>query len=201
MAMTTINFQEMILNLERLGVWDILLPFMLVFTIVYATLSTVVWTDDNQKKFAKVIAFVIGLGVVIPHAIGAYPPGANVVEIINTALPNVALIAVAILGLFILLGLFGIDASSLGSKNIGSYIVIFCIGAIIYVFASAGGDRYRIPRALSFLNHPDTMALLITIAVFGIVVWFITREPSSGGDGGTGSKVKNFINELLNDRS
>ncbi len=195
-----ITFYDMIQNLDRMGVWDVLLPFMLVFTLVYATLTTTVWNDNSQKKFAQIISVVIGLGVVIPHAIGAYPPGMNVVEIINTALPNVALVAVAILGLFILLGLFGINVTEFGNKNIGTYIVLFCVGAIIYIFGSAGGSRYEIPRALSFLNNPDTMALLITIAVFGLVVWFITRDPSTGGNGGAGKKFMDTVTGLLNDR-
>ena len=194
-----VTLYDMIETTVRMGVWDVLLPFMLIFTIVYATLTTSVWGGDDQKKFAKVVSLVLALGVVIPHVIGAYPPGMNVVEIINTALPNVALVAVAILGLFILLGLFGIDASSLASKNIASYIVIFCIGAIFYIFGSAGGSRYEIPRALGFLAHPDTVALLITVAVFGVVVWFITRD-SSSSNGGAASGIKNFVNDLMKDK-
>ncbi len=163
-------------SLARMGVWDIVLPFMLVFTVVYAVLSTLTLFNQNNKKFATVISLIIALGVVIPHAIGAYPPGANVVLIINTALPNVALIAVAILGLFILLGLFGIKLELMGAP-IMSVVVFLCIGAIVYVFGSASGARYRIPPFLNFLSHPDTQALLIVIVVFGLLVKFITAGP------------------------
>ena len=195
--MQPVNFYSLIENLDRMGVWDVFLPFMLVFTLVYATLTTTVWTD--QKKFAKVVSMVIGLGVVVPHVTNSYPPGMNVVKIINSALPNVALIAVAILGFFILLGLFGIKPEKFANGNIMMLVVLFCLGSVIYVFGSAGGSRYGIPPALSFLTHPDTMAMLITLGVFGIVVWFITREPKSGNDNGMAKKIGDVKKALFGD--
>ncbi len=171
------GFESVMIEMERLGVWDILLPFMLIFTVTYAVLtSTVSMFSGENKKFATVISMVIALGVVIPHAIGAYPPGGNVVLIINQALPNVALISVAILGLFIILGLFGIELNLNGAPIMG-IVVAFSVIAIVYLFGSAGGQRYEVPAFLSFLTHPDTQAMLIVIAVFGGLVWFITRPP------------------------
>jgi len=82
---------------------------MLVFTIVYAVLTTVAIgatnaTDNKNKKFALIIGLVIAFGVVIPHVTNAYPPGTDVVDIINNSLPIVALVAV---GIFIVIFNFG----------------------------------------------------------------------------------------------
>lgn len=176
------NFYDLMASLARMGVWDIILPFMLVFTIVYATLTATVFNDADKKKFASIISLVIALGVVIPHSIGAYPPGMNVVLIINTALPNVALISVAIIGLFILLGLFGINFGGLNGAPIMPVIVGFAVLAILFVFTSAS-TGYTIPPFLNFLNDPDTQALFIVVIVFWLLVKFITKTPKSGDDG------------------
>ena len=167
------NFYELMATLARMGVWEVVLPFLLVFTIVYAVLTTLTFfKDEDNKRFATIVSLVIGLGVVIPHSIGAYPKGMNVVIIINNALPRVALIAVAIIGIFILLGLFGIELN-FNNAPIMSLVVGVCTLAVIYIFATAGGTRYRIPRFLSFLSDPDTQALLIVVLVFGLIVKFI----------------------------
>ncbi len=197
-----VNLTDMLAMLAAIGVWDIVLPFMLVFTIVYATLTTTLKSmfgkteKGDNSKYAMVISFVIGLGVVIPHAIGAYPPGANVVEIINTSLPQVALIAVAILGLMILLGMFGINTTKASGKGIGSIIVFVSIGFIVYIFGTSAG-WWVMPSGVlgSFLGDPDTIALVVTLLVFGIIVWFITKEDNDEGDGVL-DKINKFTKKL-----
>lgn len=180
------NFNTMIATLARLGVWDVVLPFMLIFTIVYATLTTTMKSlfgksedgKTDNSKYAIVIALVIALGVVIPHVIGAYPPGGNVVLIINSALPQVALIAVAVLGIMILLGMFGINTMNFANGGISVFIVAASLGLITYIFGSAAGWWTRVPRFLGFLNDPDTQALIVTILVFGLIVKFIVGSDS-----------------------
>lgn len=196
-----VNFNDMISMLAAIGVWDIVLPFMLIFTIVYATLTTTLKSmfgksdDNDNSKYAMVISFVIGLGVVIPHAIGAYPPGANVVEIINRSLPQVALIAVAILGLMILLGMFGIKTTDFGGQGIMLFIVAASILFIVYIFGSSAGWWSSPSGPLSFLNDPDTMTLVISLLVFGLVVWFITKDSDSGK--GVGETIKDIREALF----
>ena len=173
------NFNTLMQSLARIGVWEIILPFMLIFTIVYATLTTTLKSlfgkegDKDNTKFAVVISLVIALGVVIPHAIGAYPPNANVVLIINSALPQVALIAVAVIGLMILLGMFGINVTNFANGGISVFLVAVSLGIITYIFGSAAGWWTRMPRWLGFLNDPDLQALLVALLVFGLLVRYI----------------------------
>ncbi|MFW6230855.1 MAG: hypothetical protein ACOC32_02415 [Nanoarchaeota archaeon] len=192
------DFYSLMATLARTGVWDVVLPFMLVFTIVYATLTTMLGNmfGNDKKKFAVIIAMVIAFGVVIPHSIGAYPPGGDIVLIINTALPNIALIAVGIIGLFIILGMFGINFDILNTPLM-TIIVLAAIGAVVYVFASAGGARWEIPRWLSFLNDPDTQALLIVGAVFFMIIRFITKEPKEEDRNKSGvEKFAEFLGDV-----
>ena len=178
------NLNTLMQSLARLGVWDIVLPFMLIFTIVYATLTTTLKSlfgkegDKDNTRFAAVIAGVIALGVVIPHSIGAYPEGANVVIIINSALPQVALISVAVVGLMILLGLFGINTLEFANGGISVFLVATALGIVTYIFGSAAGWWTMSARWLGFLRDPDLQALIVSLLVFGLLVKFIVGSSS-----------------------
>ncbi len=178
--MTT--FYDIMRTLDGMGFMDVVLPFMLIFTIVYAVLTTVAIgivdsQDGKNKKFALIISLVIAFGVIIPHATNSYPNGTDVVDIINGSLPIVALIAVAIIGLFIILGLFGIHLDFM-SGSLVPIIVLIALGLIIFIFGSNAGWGWQVPRALSFLTDKDTISFLIVVAVFGIIVKFITADDS-----------------------
>ena len=71
MADTT-GFRAVIVFLEKLGVYDVVLPFLLVFTIVFAILekTRVLGTDDvdgkhlPKKNLNAVVAFVMAFLVI-----------------------------------------------------------------------------------------------------------------------------------------
>lgn len=176
------NFSTLMKDLAGMGVWDIVLPFMLVFTVVYATLTSTLKSmfgkteEHDNSKYAVVIALVIAFGVIIPHSIGAYPRNADVVVIINSALPQVALIAVAIIGLMILLGMFGVKSHEWGGKNIQLFIMLIAIAIIVYIFGQSAGWFTRWPRGLNFLNDGDTQSLIIALLVFGLIVKLIVGK-------------------------
>jgi hypothetical protein len=61
-----VNFNTLIYYFQAYGVVDFLLPFLLVFTIVFAVSSRIDWLSEN-KNFRTVIAVVVGLLFVVPH--------------------------------------------------------------------------------------------------------------------------------------
>src|SRR3990172_7462533 len=97
--------QDSFYRLQELGVFDVLLPFILIFTIVFAILQKVkiFGTDEKVRSYNAVIALVMGLAVVVPHVLDAYPPGGDIVVIMNQALPNVSIVVVAIVMALILI--------------------------------------------------------------------------------------------------
>jgi len=181
------TFQEMILALESTGLSDVLLPFLLVFTVVFAALKQTKILGD-EKRFHVIIAMVMAFAVVIPHVLGRYPPGKDVVVIINTALPHVSVVLIAILMVLIMLGIFGWEL--LPENGLGSGALIFSILAVGIIFGSSAG-WFQLPQWLSFINDPTTRALLVIILVFGIIIAFITRD-SSEGQGGMGKLFENI---------
>ena len=99
-----INFETMFLGLERMGFISVILPFILIFTVVFAILNMVNLFGKNSKKFNVVIALVFGLLTIYGHYAGFQP---DVVGIILTALPQVSLWLIIGLSFLLLIGIFG----------------------------------------------------------------------------------------------
>ena len=172
-------FDEGMLSLYDMGVLDILLPFILIFTIVFAVLQkTKILGEDSKgsprKNFNAVIALVMALSVVIPHVIGAYPANGDIVNIINESLPNVSVVLVAVIMLLLIIGVFGGEVNIAGSSLAG-IAVLFAIAATVYIFGSAA-ELWQVPGWLNFINDAETQSLVIVILVFALIIWFITKE-------------------------
>ena len=188
-------FEDGLIALHDMGVLDVLLPFILVFVIVFAVLTkTKILGEDSdgkpRKNFNAVVSLVMGLAVVIPHVIGAYPsPDSDIVLIINNALPNVSIVLVAVIMMMLIMGVFGGDVNIAGSSLAG-WAVIFSIIATLVIFANAA-NWFELPYWLDFLNDPETQALVVVILVFALIIWFITKE-----DKPKDSKEPSFMQSL-----
>jgi hypothetical protein len=154
-------------RLQDIGVFNVLLPFLLVFTIVYAILHKTKILGD-RKNFHIGIAFVIGMLFVIEGSL---------VRIMNRAIPNVGIILVAVLMVLILIGLFGAELQ-IGGNSLSGWIALISFVIVIYIFGAAAGwwQTYTLPWPFRWLADPGTQATLVAVLVFGIIVWFITRE-------------------------
>ncbi|MBI2663939.1 hypothetical protein HYX10_01200 [Candidatus Woesearchaeota archaeon] len=172
------EFPDFFIRMEELGLLDSLLPFILIFTVIFAVLQKTHIIGEGRREFNTVVALVLSLMVVIPHVTGRYPPGSDVVVIINTALPQVSLLVVAVLAALLLIGVFA-PGVMFGGTGLGAILGVLALGSIAYIFGNAAG-WWRMPGVLSFLNNPDTQVVLIIVLVFGVIIWFITREPSKG---------------------
>ena len=166
--------------LRDFGFLDFILPFILVFTIVFAVLRKTKIMGD-KKNFDVIIALVLGLLFVTPHVMGLYPLGYDPVQVLNETLPSIALVAVAVIMLLILMGLFGTDFA----RSAAPLVAILAIAFVIYIFGAS----------LQFWNGPydlfgwwssDVTELIIIILVFALIVWFVVKEPDDKKTAGTG---------------
>ena len=196
------DFQSVIISLQNSGFLQVMLPFLLVFTLIFAILqkSKILGTDDAnkpRKNYNIIIAFVMGMGFVVPSITGNYPAGMDPdpVQIVNTALPQVSVLVIAIVMVLILLGIFGTEIDT--TKNAGGIIGILAIGSIFVIFGvAAGWFGTNLPYWLSFLYDPQFQALVVAILVFGLVIYFITKEDDSGKGKTDGGFLKEFLKKI-----
>ncbi len=164
------NFVELFEIMESWGMLDVLLPFLLIFTVVFAVLQKAKIFGADSKRFNVVIALVLGMVVVIPHILGTYPAGQDAVLIINNLLPNVALVLVAIIMVLLLSGVFGYTSPSSGASGA---ILIPAFAIIIWLFGISAGWWAN----FSWFNiDPDTIAVVLVLLVFGIIIWIVTSD-------------------------
>lgn len=194
-------------QLYDIGLLDILLPFVLIFTLIFAILqrTKVLGKDENDrpmKNFNVVIALVMALGAVIPHVLWGSgstrsPYLSNgfidVVQVINNALPNISLIVVAILMFLIVVGIWGKNVD-IGGTTFGGIVTILSMIAIVVIFVIAAGWMGNIPNWLHFLHDPQTQALVVVVLVFGLIIRFIVGP--SDNDKNNEKNKKNFFEKF-----
>lgn len=181
-------FQDTIFFLEQIGVLSVFLPFFLVFVVVFAVMQKAKPFGEDSKKFNVIVALVMGLAVVFPHFIDRGGPY-DVVPIINNALPHVSIVLVAIIMLLLLLGVMGSSFTAKGPY--GGLVLLAAVGGIIYIFLGASQQYYGLPQ---WLDNPQTIGIVVTLLVFGVVISFIT---SDGKDPDKKSVLQN-LNDHLN---
>ena len=177
------GFESLIYTLENWGLLDVILPFILIFTLVFAVFEkTKILSDDDEKnkKYSSVIAMVMAFGVVIPHVTGAYYYGFDAVEIINKALPQVSLLLVAILMTLLTLGLWTGKRAD-GSKGIGKWFTLASGALVILIFIGSIG-WWNVPSWVYVLLNSDIVPLVVAILVFGLVIKLITGSSTKKDD-------------------
>lgn len=169
------NLENFIIMANNWGLQDVLLPFLVIFLITFAILQKTHVLGENKKNLNVAFSVILGLLVVIPHVTNSYPHGLDIVEIMNSALPTVSLILVAVVMLLILIGLFGGKVNLLGFA-LSNWIVFLSIIIIAWIFLGAAynwNSWYWIEGVFG----SEAVALIVIILVFGIIIAFIT-----GGD-------------------
>ncbi|MEM4267692.1 MAG: hypothetical protein QXK37_02580 [Candidatus Woesearchaeota archaeon] len=185
------RFVEFFQNMENLGFVDALLPFLLIFTVVFAVLQKTNILGAGKKNFNVVIAAVIALLVVIPHVTGTYPPEKDIVAIMNNALPQVSIVLVAIVMALLIIGILGGEARWMGG-SLSGWIAILAFLIIVYIFGGSAGWWEDLGYSLG-LWDADTIAIVIIILVFAIVIWYITKSDSDADKASKGlALVKQF---------
>jgi hypothetical protein len=93
MVIESINIDSLFGNLQALGFYDYLLPFLLIFTLIFAILekTKLMGTDENRKPRTNIntlLALIIGLIVVVQT---------EIVQIMNLYLSKMSLFIVIVL--------------------------------------------------------------------------------------------------------
>ena len=177
------NFVDAIHIFDDWGIIDVLVPFILIFTIIYAILTKSEILGHGKKRFNIMVAFSIGFIVVVAHVLQWFPGQSDPVNIINSAIPSVSLLIVGIVMFLLVIGLLGGRASWMGGSLSGWVAIISAI-LVLAIFGRSAGwwGSGGLPNWLRWMDNSETIALIIIILVFGVVMWFITKEDSDEGE-------------------
>lgn len=184
--------------LRDFGLFDVILPFLLVFTITFAVLEKtrilgtikVHGTDDKipNKNLNSMVSFSIALLVVAT---------ANIVRAINESLPNIILLLVAAISFLILIGVFvkdELDFTKEHSTWNKWFIVIMFIGVILIflnaIYMDKAGEEVSVlENIIDWVidNWSGTIfGSIIVLVVVVVAISFITStksgNKSKGGD-------------------
>ena len=184
------TFRGTIEFLVKLGVYDVVLPFLLVFTIVFAILekTKVLGTDtigEKKEKHPKrnlnsMVAFCIAFFVILSR---------ELVATINEAMANIVVLLLVIISFLLLAGSFQKETEDpyfLESPWNIIFMVIMFVGVVL-VFLHAipidNGNSNWLEYGWGWLEDHWNVdwfgAIVFVLAMAGFMFW-ITKPPSSG---------------------
>lgn len=163
------NFYDLLGIWEETGFFDVILPFLLVFTIIYAILLKIKVLGEH-KPVNVVVSFVIALLVVRSE---------SVVGLIGRFLPNVAIFLIVIL-MFLLMASTLVGESKDWFKEETLKYIALGISVVFVIWALASdylGDWLELPRWIWNLDY-QTKATILIVGVFVAVIVLVTLEPT-----------------------
>lgn len=182
-----VNFNAVIDNLISIGVYQVVLPFLLVYAIIFAILQkSKIFeggssTAENAKSVNAVVAFVFGLFVVA---------SIQVVQLIQSLIINAVLILIFLLCVVILLGfLFGDGYKEIFENKIVKwtfFIGIFIVVLGIFLYLIGAWDWFF--DLFDSFDSSGTFNTILVFALIGGVLYFITKGDSKSNTGKTDEK-------------
>ena len=169
------SFELAIETLIDMGVDEIILPFILIFTIIYAILQKVKIFGENSKNFNIMIALVLSLIPIFYHFSSTKTSNWDVIYILTTSgvVSQFSTWLVVVVMLLILMGSFGVGLPT--SDLFKGLVVISSVIIIGYIFtgaASSSGNTFE------YLDD-GTKSAIVVILMFGLIIWFVTSGDKS----------------------
>lgn len=172
--------QSAINFLESFGFFDVILPFILVFTLLFAIFEKTEIFGKDKKNLNAIASFAIAFFVV-----GA----TNIIPVLKEALPMISLVLVVIISFMLLYGSLhtGKEEFKLG-KGYKAIIGAAAFIAVILIFAGSirndSGDSW-LKLAWDFVTNDLASGPVVSTVVFMgliiLVIWFVGWGPGSKG--------------------
>src|SRR3989344_6631342 len=160
-------FGDLTKSMEQWGLFDVVLPFLLVFTVVFAFLekTKVFGTNPQVKRFNIIIAIVMGL---LSVRLPIY------VNIINNSLPKIAVMIVALLMYFILVAMFSGEGYEKQFSGYLKWILVVLVLFVIWAFVSSI-TNIVIPAIIA-----NNLPVIISLLAFAAVIGFVVSDRNAG---------------------
>lgn len=165
------------------GIFDVILPFLLIFTVVFAILQKTELLGKEKANLDATVAFVIGLLVVA---------ATKVVVVINEALPQVMILVVVSLSFLLMLGVFAKPGGTFfdileGKFRIGLMVVMTLAVILIFLGTIQTDDESWLEYGWNYMIDYWSGAVvgsIILFIVFIAAIFFIV----GGGNKEKGKK-------------
>ena len=172
------DFSEFFFTLQSYGFYEFFLPFLLIFSIVFAILQKIRVLGD-KKGVHIVVALAVGLLAI---------QNSFVVFLINNFLTNIALVIILIIMFLVILGLLAGD--QVGAAKINWIIMVVALVGIFWaLFYDFFAGTWVLPQL--FTMNSSSQGSLLTILIFVVVIYMVV-----GGFGGEKSKDAGPLFEL-----
>ncbi len=187
-------FRGVISFLDKLGVYDIILPFLLVFTLVFAILEKtkilgvekVKDQEYTKKNINAMVAFVTAFLVIA---------STQLVAVISSVMANVVLLLILSVCFLMLVGSFYSDKqfSLENSPKWVKFLMIFMFIGVVVIFLNALNWLQYVFGAfyLLFTNwNAEWAASIIFLLVIIGFIWYVTHDAKDSKPGGSGEGKK-----------
>lgn len=166
--------------LKEFGFYDVVLPFLLVFTIVYAVLQkTKIFGKEvkETKNINAMISFVIALFFVATT---------NLVEGTTEFLPNVVVVLITLMSFMMLVGFFYTDKEfSFENHKFWKVFltIIFFIGIVLLAWHAFAPDAFEwfFIGASGFWGSTAGVTVIFVAIMIGTIL-FVTLGGKKGGE-------------------
>ena len=166
MVLENLNLEMTIRQLEAVGFYQVLLPFILIFTIIFAVLQKVKLFGPSSKNINVVIAILIAFFTIRAGA---------VIVLINQFLPKVSAIVLVIMMLLLVLGIFGINGDSWTGWPFFAAVLLSIVAVGWSVFSSIPGLG-NLPTWIRLSSTDKGILLLVGIMLI-VVSMFKEDNP------------------------
>jgi hypothetical membrane protein len=174
-------FRDVITFFDEIGLFDVVLPFLLVFTIVFAILekTKVFGTEEiDGKKYTKknlnaTASFVIAFFVIA---------SSQLVEIITTVSSYTVILLMLSVLFLLLVGSFMKESDGVFLEGSWNYFfMLFMFIGIVLIFVNALGWWDDMWGFFRFGTSGESVGAIILIGIIFRFVWYIVKgEPHSG---------------------
>ena len=163
------GFRGVIDFLGRIGVYDVILPFLLVFTIVFAILekTKVLGMEGGytKKNLNSIVAFVTAFLVIA---------SSKLVSVISEVMANVVLLLILGVCFLMLVGTFYSSEKEFSFKETSPWVkfltVLMFIGIVI-IFLNALGWLNFIYLLFQYWNAEWASSIIFLIVILGFIIY------------------------------
>ena len=159
-------FGDLFYQLQGSGVYEYILPFLLIFSITFAILEKVKILGDDKKNINIIVSLIIALIFVTQFSL---------VYTLNSFLPKISLFIVVAVMTMILFGIFGAKVhNGLGSLGL---LIAAVVSLIVIYWGLSPSLGFELPFWVQ-----DNFDVIVAILVIIIVIALITGGKSGEGD-------------------